>query len=51
MNDLTKLIVAVGIVFLLAYGLAGCASNPCVDNPRMMSCMSVDELERELNAI
>lgn len=29
--------------------VASCAHNPCVDNPRNMSCMSASELEKELS--
>lgn len=47
---MNKFYVAGAIWILLATGLvvSSCAS-PCVSNPRSMSCMSVDELERELS--
>ena len=36
---------------VIVYLLAGCADHrpTCYDNPRNMSCMTADQLERELN--
>jgi hypothetical protein len=48
-----KLIYLLFLIAALAFILwqvLGCTTQPtCLDNPRNMSCMTADQLEKELN--
>lgn len=39
--------VAIGVILLLLFGCVG-IQPPCSETPRNMSCMTGDQLEREL---
>lgn len=42
--------LSIALIMLAILALcSGCTTSRCADNPRNMSCMSADQLTRELN--